>query len=346
MVLAGALASKAGSGGEAWVRLSYALGFRRLGFQVRLVEEAPGASADAVRWAHDVAAAFGVPYELAGDDLDGADLLVNVSGNLRSPELLARFRRRIYVDLDPGFTQFWHHQGLLDLSGHDAYFTVGGSIGRRDCPIPTGGISWRHTRPPAVLDNWPVVASGFDRFTTVAGWRAPFGAIEPYGLKHHEWRKVISLPQATGLPFEAALAIDPADEVDRAAIERNGWVLVDPERVAQPQSFRSYVQGSGAEFSVAQGLYVETRSGWISDRTVRYLASGKPALVQDTGFDQELPVGEGLLVFMTPQEAAREAERISRDYEAHCAAARRIAETYFESDGVLTRLLDDAGVGA
>jgi hypothetical protein len=339
IAVAGALAARAGSGGESWVRLSYALGLRRLGFDVRLVEEAPGVPADAVAYAETIAAEFALDYTLADDELEAADLLVNVSGNLRSPRLLERFHRRIYVDIDPGFTQIWHEQGLIDLAGHDAYFTIGENIGRRRCPVPQGGVAWRYTRPPVVLDDWPVTAPGFDRFTTVANWRAPFGAIEPYGLKHHEWRKMVSLPEASGLPFEAALAIDPADEADRHALEEHGWILADPSCAADPQSFRTYVQGSGAEFSVAQGIYVETESGWFSDRTVRYLASGKPALVQDTG--SSVPAGEGLVSFRTLEEALAGARAIAEDYERHAAAARRLAEEFFDSAKVLTALLEE-----
>jgi hypothetical protein len=342
VVVAGALASKARSGGEAWVRLSYALGFRRLGFAVRLVEEAPGAADDHVAYAHDIAATFRLDYELAGPGLEGGDVLVNISGNLRSPELLRRFRRRLYVDIDPGFTQFWHEEGLLDVSGHDAYFTIGENIGRPECPIPTSGIEWRLTRPPVVLDEWPDVADSFDRFTTVATWRAPFGPIDSYGLKHHEWRKVISLPEETGLPFEAAVAIDATDEADRLDLERHGWVLVEPWRVADPSSFRMYVQGSGAEFSVAQGVYVETRSGWFSDRTVRYLASGKPALVQDTG--SPVPADEGLITFRTLDEAVAGAREIAGDYERHSRAARALAEEHFDAERILGDLLDDASI--
>src|SRR5262245_18585352 len=108
--------------------------------------------------------------------------------------------------------------------------------------------------------------------------------------------------------------------------------------------FRQYVQTSHAEFSVAQGIYVDTESGWFSDRTVRYLASGKPVLVQDTGFSRNLPVGEGLLVFRTLDEAAAGAEGIVRDYERHCQAARALAERYFDSDIVLGRLIEEIGV--
>ena len=111
-----------------------------------------------------------------------------------------------------------------------------------------------------------------------------------------------------------------------------------------PDAFRAYVQGSGAEFSVAQGIYVETHSGWFSDRTTSYLASGRPVLVQDTGFGRTLPVGEGLLAFRTLDEAIAGAADIGRRYGEHCAAARRIAEKHFDSDRVLTRFCEQAGI--
>ena len=341
VTVGGALASKAGSGGEAWVRLSYALGFRRLGCDVRLVEEAPGASPEAIAYARSAAERFGLVYGTA-DDTEGGDLLVNVSGNVRSADVHRRFRRTAFVDIDPGFTQFWHERGIEPIREHDVYFTIGHNIGTNGCSIPTCGLEWRHTRPPAVLDEWPASRGGFDRFTTVSTWRSPFGPIEPYGLKHHQWRMFRDLPEQTGLAFEAALAIDPADAADRDALEQSGWHLVDPAATAEPESFRDYVQGSGAEFSVAQGIYVETDSGWFSDRTVRYLASGRPALVQDTGFTSTLPAGEGLLAFRTGEEAAAGARAIADDYERHARAARGLAEEHFDSDRVLARMLEDA----
>jgi hypothetical protein len=193
-----------------------------------------------------------------------------------------------------------------------------------------------------VLDEWPVAEDGFDRFTTVGKWRSSFGPIERYGLKHHEWRKVMRLPALTGLPFEAALDIDPADAADRNVLDVQGWRIMDPAVAAEPDGFRDYVRGSGAEFSVAQGIYVETRSGWFSDRSVRYLASGRPVLVQDTGFGRTLPVGEGLLAFRTVDEAVEGAHAIVDDYDRHARAARAIAEEHFDSDKVLTALLEDA----
>jgi hypothetical protein len=118
------------------------------------------------------------------------------------------------------------------------------------------------------------------------------------------------------------------------------------EHAASPAAFRSYVQGSGAEFSVAQGVYVETDSGWFSDRTARYLASGKPALVQDTGFSRNLPCGEGLIPFRTLDEAVAGAQAIAAEPECHAHAARAVAEEHFDSDAILDTFLRDAGVEA
>jgi hypothetical protein len=323
------------------VRLSYALGLRRLGCDVRLIEEASGASPEALAYARALAKRFGFEYGAAGEAERG-DLLVNVSGNLRSDEVRRRFRRTAFVDIDPGFSQFWHDRGIEPIREHDVYFTIGQNIGTGDCPIPTCGIEWRRTRPPVVLDEWPVSDGAFDRFTTVSTWRSPFGPIEPYGLKHHEWRTFMDIPGRSGLRFEAALDIDPADAADREALEANGWQLVDPAVAAEPEDFRAYVQGSGAEFSVAQGIYVETGSGWVSDRTVRYLASGRPALVQDTGFTRTLPAAEGLLAFTTPEEAAAGSRAIADDYDRHARAARALAEDHFDSDKILAAMLEDA----
>lgn len=387
VVVAGALANKLASGGEAWVRLSWVLGFRKLGCRIFFVEEIqPQTCVDATGTACEfercvnltyfkqVVDQFGLAGSAAliydgGKEVHGpawqelldlatsADLLVNISGHLAYPELLRRFRRKAYIDIDPGFTQFWHAQGNAGarLAGHDYYFTIGENVGTPGCDIPTGGLRWRRTRQPVVLEEWPAVPPSSTaegrRFTTVASWRGPFGPLQAagktYGLKVHEFRRFIELPGRTPQTFEIALDIHPADHKDMDALRRGGWRLVDPKVVAgDPSAFRAYVQNSGAEFSVAQGIYVETHSGWFSDRSVRYLASGKPILVQDTGFGRNVPVGEGLLTFRTLEEAAAGAASIQRDYEKHCAAARALAEQHFDSDMVLRRLLEELGIGA
>jgi hypothetical protein len=296
-------------------------------------------------------ATSGLEFEELLDLATEADLLVNISGHVQIDELARRARRRAYVDLDPGFTQFWHVAGNpgARLAGHDVYFTVGENIGTDVCSIPTGGIDWRPLPPPVVLDEWPADRGGAGgRFTTVGAWRGAFGPVvhegTTYGLKVHEFRKVMDLPRRVPeATFEIALEIHPGDAGDRDALLESGWHLSDPRtETPGPHEFRRYVQGSGAEFSVAQGIYVDTNSGWFSDRTVRYLASAKPVLVQDTGFSRNYPVGEGLVPFRTLEEAVEGAARIGASYASHSAAARVIAEEHFDSDKVLARFLDEA----
>ena len=368
VVVAGALANKAGSGGEAWVRMSWVRGFEELGLDVRFVEEVGGAREPAAaEWFAEVTGAFGLEGRatllrereaVAGPPLDdlldvaGEATLVNISGHLQMPDLMRAFRRRAMVDIDPGFTQFWHAQGLAgaNVEGHDLHFTIGELIGTPACPIPTSGIDWRPVRQPVVLSDWPLrPGESLDRFTTIANWRGPFGPIEhdgrTYGLKVHEFRKFIDLPSRSDQRFEIALDIHPADSADREALERSGWLLVDPQAVARgTDAFRDYVQGSGAEFSVAQGVYVDTRCGWFSDRTTRYLASGRPALVQDTGFSETLPTGDGLIAFRTLEEAQAGAADIATRYPEHREAARRLAEEHFAAKRVLARFCEQLGI--
>jgi hypothetical protein len=382
VVVSGAIANKYLNGGEAWVRLSWALGLRKLGFRVYFVEQigrdtcidAAGNVASFERCENltyfkqvteqfglggssaliyeDGERVYGPSYADLLGIVEAADLLINISGQLTLELLVRRLRRKTYIDIDPGFTQFWHAAGDtgLRLEGHDFYFTIGENIGAPFCAIPTGDILWRRTRQPVVLENWPPSREGEpDRFTTVASWRGPYGRVEyggkTFGLKLHEFRKFIELPGRARPGFEIALDIHPDEERDLELLHRHGWRLVDPKVVApDPEAFRRYVGTSGAEFSVAQGIYVETESGWFSDRTVRYLASGKPALVQDTGFGRNIPTGEGLVAFRTLDEAIRGAARIANDYEGHCRAARALAEEYFDSDTVLGQLIEEVGV--
>jgi len=390
VVVAGALANKPGNGGEAWVRLSWIRGLERLGCRVVFVEEideavctdaqrrpAPFATSANRAWFGEVTGRFGltgraglVCRTAAGEDRPGeglsraaladiaagADLLVNISGNLADPGLLRAFRRSAYVDIDPGYTQYWHAAGQPGghLAGHDRYFTIGTAIGTPGCPIPTGGLDWIPVRPPVVLDDWPAAAPGLRldealRFTTVATWRGPYGPVETdrrrFGLKVHEFRRFIALPDSVDATFEAALAIHPAEVADLDLLRHHGWALTDPAGAAgTPEAFAAYVRSSGAEFSAAQGIYVETGSGWFSDRTTRYLASGRPALVQDTGFSAVLPTGKGLVAFSTLDEAISGARSILDDYAAHCEAARAVAESCFDSDTVLARFLEQCGL--
>jgi hypothetical protein len=377
VVVAEALANKAGKGGAAWVPLSWIRGLQRLGLDVWFVEElsAEGAHArprnrseesnetayfrEVVDWCGltDRAALLANGEAIVGPPLSdlravaASGVLVNVSGHLSDHRLLPSFRRRVMVDLDPGFTQFWHAAGDPGdrVPGHDLYFTVGENIGTQACPVPTSDIHWRPVRQPVVMSDWPVTsAAEADRFTTVANWRGPFGPVDVgghrYGLKVHEFRKFVSMPRHVPRPFELALDIHPGDAGDLDVLRQHGWCIADPSVVATPHEFRSYVQASIAEFSAAQGIYVDTNSGWFSDRSVRYLASGRPVLLQDTGFSRNLPVGQGLLAFRTLANAVEGAKRVIADYEAHSSAARALAEQYFDSDRVLARFCEQVGI--
>lgn len=366
ILVSGALANKPRSGGEAWVRMSWVRGLRRLGHEVGFVEKIEAAEPDNIETFRTAVGALApeIPVSLLGADgsslegltLDevtewarGADLLVNISGHLEIEPIKEAPRRRAYVDVDPGFTQIWAEEGAAArLEGHDTYFTVCENIGTAGCSIPTAGREWLPLPPPVTLEDWPLTPAPREgRFTTVATWRSPLGTLthgdKEYEGKHHQWRRLIHLPRRVDREFEIALQIDPADEPDEIALQANGWHLADPHEVAgDPLAFRTYVQGSAAEFSVAHPVYVDTASGWVSDRTVRYLASGRPALVQDTGIGDRYPLGEGLLTFRTPGEAVAGVESIAADYEAHARAARALAEQHFDSDRVLTRFLEAA----
>lgn len=365
-LVAGALANKPRNGGAAWTRLSWAVGLRELGFDVHFVEQLDGRPDDrALRWARQILDAFALPATVldgAGSTVAGLDrrsledlaaeasLLVNISGHLGIAAIRDRVATRVYVDLDPGYTQLWHADGLLDLDGHDHYRTVGLAIGTDSCALPTGALPWRPIVQPVLLAEWPCHATeDRDLFTTVASWRGPYGTLDldgrRLGPKAHQFRRFVDLPARAPGRFELALDIDPADAADRAALQEHGWRLRNPQEVADgPAAFRRYVRSSGAECSVAQGMYVETRCGWFADRTTRYLATGRPALVQDTGFRAHLPVGDGLIAFSTPQEAVAGARRITAAYDHHAAAARQLAEQHFDAGLVLGRLCEEVDV--
>jgi len=381
VVVAGAIANKHRHGGSIWVRLSWACALQELGFDVVVCEQIdsdvcvddegrPAAVAQSanLRTLADSCRAVGLPrfalvetgtgavHGMARSELldiaADAALLVNISGNLRDHDLLARFRRRAFVDLDPGWTQVWHAGGHdVGLAGHHAHFTIGERIGRRDCELPSAGLRWRPVRQPVVLSHWPLTpAPAEPGFTTVATWRGPFGRLQwggrEFDQKLHQFRRFAELPRRSRRRFELVLDIDDGDARDLALLRANGWLVRKPVLAGGIEAFRAYVQASAAEFSVAQGVYVQTRSGWFSDRSLRYLASGRPVLVQDTGFSDELPVGEGLLAFRTLVEAAAGAERIAGDYAAHAAAARRIAREHFSPQRALGPMLEDLGVAA
>jgi hypothetical protein len=157
------------------------------------------------------------------------------------------------------------------------------------------------------------------------------------GNKDQEFVKFIDLPSRTPQKFELAI------NGPQTLLRQYGWETVDAMRVSRtPWGYREFIHASKAEFGVAKHTYVANRSGWFSDRTECYLAAGRPALVQDTGWTAHLPCGEGLLAFSTPDEAIAGIDRINSDYARHARRAHDVARDHFDARRVLTRLLDVA----
>jgi hypothetical protein len=378
IAVGGSVAQRVGYGGHAWAFLQYLLGFRLLGYEVVFIDyltsgmatdesgrPSPAARARSIRW-------FAQEMRNAGLEdssallLDGNDesvglsraevlervarsqFLLNVMGFLTDEEILDAAPRRVFLDIDPGFGQMWRELGLADpFHGHDDFVTIAENIGQPDCAIPTCGLPWITTRPPVDLESWRT-ARGGERITSVASWRGPYGPVEydgrSYGLRVHEFRKFTELPGLTGERFEVALDIDPSDRHDVELLKRGEWALVDPELVAgSTDRYMKYIRSSRAELTIAKAMYVDTRSGWFSDRSACYLASGKPVLAQDTGFTDNYPVGNGLLSFSDLDEAVAGIAEIRSDWESHSRVARTIAEEYFDSRKVLGALLRKLG---
>jgi hypothetical protein len=382
ILLGGSVAQRPGSGGHTWVFLQYMLGLRALGMDPVLVDwlepdmctgadgrPVPVAESRNVAYLRDVMDRFGLGDRWAvmhdggrevagmtGTELDRATaraaLLLNVNGFVRQERVFDRVPLRAYLDIDPGFGQMWRALDLHDpFAGHDSFVTIGERIGQPDCTIPTSGLAWITTPQPVVLGEWPAQPPppADAAFTSVASWRGPFAPIEyegvTYGLRVHEFRRFADLPARTAERLEVALDIHEAETADLALLRDNGWQLADPLREAgDPWAYRGYVQRSQGELMIAKNMYVASRSGWLSDRSICYLASGRPVVAQDTGISELYPVGEGLLTFDDPDQAADALEQVSSDYGRHSRAARALAEEHFEAGAVLRRLLGELGI--
>jgi hypothetical protein len=363
VLVSGRFAGIPHQGGTTWALLQYVLGLRRLGHDVFVVEPV------AVNPDEKVAGCFRrVVEEFAlngraallvdgadhgagssrGEVLDfarSADLLLNASGVLKDERILAAIPTRVYLDLDPAFTQLWQaFEGVdMGLEGHTHFATVGLGIGR-ESTAPTCDRQWITTLPPVVLDDWPVAnRAAYDALTTVANWRA-YGSIHHdgvlYGQKAHSVRALIDLPERTEESLLLALDIHHDEHSDIDALAAHGWQRTDPRVAAgTPGCYRAFVRGSKAEIGIAKSGYVASRCAWFSDRSACYLASGRPVVAQDTGFSDHLPTGRGLFAFDDADGVLAAIDAINRDYEGNRQAARTIAEEHFDSDRVLTTLL-------
>jgi hypothetical protein len=227
---------------------------------------------------------------------------------------------------------------------YDRFLTYAENIGEGDCLVPTLGVPWIKTRMPIVHSLWRKVPSAHEKapWTTVMTWNAfPAPLVHngrEYGSKSIEFAKILSLPRATSRPLKIAIGgIAPLD-----SLAQQGWVVVDaPSVTLTPEAYRDFIAASRGEVSTAKNVYVAMKTGWFSCRTACYLAAGRPAVVQDTGFAKTIPVGKGLFAFDTLEQAVAAIETIEGDYRSHAAAARDVGIDQFDSDKVLTRMLND-----
>ncbi len=377
ILVSGMMAATPRQGGATWAVLQYLLGLRDLGHDVFFVEPLDGdavsppgvplASSDNASYCRQVMADFGLQdrwallmsntKETAGltfDQLEQivrrSDLLLNISGLLSEEELLSPIPVRVYLDLDPAFTQLWNEVEGIDMGFalHTHHVTVGQALGEPGCAVPDCGIEWIKTWPPVVLRYWPPTDDPPQLpVTSVANWRG-YGSITHDGLffgqKAHSLRRFVALPRLTDERFQLALAIHPDEKEDVRALAENGWRTVDPQSVAaSPSDYRAFIRDSKAELGVAKSGYVVSRCAWFSDRSACYLASGRPVIAQDTGASRFFAGDgkEGVLWFETMDDILWAIERLNDDYSRHCRAARTIAVEHFDSGKVLTRLLDE-----
>lgn len=366
-----------GQGGAVWAVLQYLLGLRELGHEVHFIEPISNeeirpvgacfSDSDNASYIRQVAGTFGLqqvvsllntdtretvglPYGELLKFAHRCDVLINISGLLRDEGLLAPIPIRAYLDLDPAFTQMWNTvQGIdVGFGHHNRFVTIGMLIGGPECQAPDCGRSWIKTLQPIVLSHWqPARLAPDGGFTTIANWRG-YGSIEIdgqlYGQKAHSLRPFFALPKQIKEKFILALAIHPDEVSDLQQLRQNDWQLVDPKIVAgTPLAFRQFIHDSKAEFGIAKSGYVASNCGWFSDRSICYLASGRPVIAQETGFSAFLPCGTGLFAFKTQQDVVTAINDVNSNYAIHAKAAHRIAEEYFESGKVLRILLRAIG---
>jgi hypothetical protein len=358
----------------------YVLGLHWLGHEVLYVEESgwPGSCYDpfantcsddperGLQTLRSLMASFGVAIPVCYVNRDSgevrgldwadaknmfrrADFLLNIGGVCWLPEF-HMIRRRALIDMDPLFTQLGRF-GAESINEHHFHFSYGVNIGQSRCTIPPDGVDWHPTVPPVIPEIWKVSLSAFGDttsfhdqapFTTIANWNA-YGGInyngEHYGQKDEEFVRLQALPNYTSQRLE--IAVSGGDAKTMEGFQSTGWSIRDGGEVSREVgTYQNYIAGSRGEFSASKNAYVKTRSGWFSDRSVCYLAAGLPVILQDTGFSDWLPTGEGILAFSSLEEAANCINEVNASYSAHQRAARQIAEEKFSYKRVLTRLLE------
>lgn len=368
-------------GGMAWHHLQYVLGLHRLGHEVLFIEDSGDEPAcydptchqvgvdptyglqfadDAFsrlglgeRWAYfDAHHSQWLGPASAGSEafIRESDIVLNVSLVNPLRGALADIPIRVALDTDPLFTQIRNLQESdrhLLTAQHNRFFTFGELIPGGGSLVPDDGFAWQATRQPIVLDCWPVRPPNLDApLTTVMQWDSyrtqQHNSIE-YGMKSTSFKPMMHLPQHVNAHLEIALG---SANAPRDLLTRQGWHLRDPLQITRtPWSYQQYIRDSLGEFSIAKHGYVVAQTGWFSERSAAYLASGRPVILQDTGFSRFLPTGSGLLPFRDASTAETAIELLLTDPIAQHKQARGLAEEYFASTQVLNHLLEQSWTG-
>jgi len=367
--------------GIAWQALHYLLGFERLGYEAWYVEDhganpydpransVTNDNAPNIAYLKNLMERFGLGARWAYWDalndqyhgmsredvvslLKGADALFNLCGATRLREHHMACKRRVMIDTDPVFEQIKYAEAVGDakayLDAHTHFFTYGENVGGPGWIVPLCGIPWQKTRPPVTLEHWPADEKGGAKFSTIATWENKGKNIDFKGetyvwSKHVNFVKFLDLPKRSGQGFTVALN-SASPEAERE-IKANGWEVIDARAVSLTLGeYGDFIRASRGEFTVAKDIYVRPRSGWFSDRSVCYLASGRPVVTMDTGFSRFYPVGEGLFEYSDTAGALAAIQAINADYPRHCRAARDLAAEYFAAEKVLPPMLAWAGL--
>ena len=297
----------------------------------------------------DRARAYGMSSQQIREIATSADLVWDFACGLKEP-LLSLFRRRVLIDGDPGHLQVSAVSYDMGIHNHDVFLTAGTKLNDADCEVPTLGVNWRPFTQFVYLPMWDVAPD--------PGANAPFSSVTQWTWeelwlddrvlsvsKRDAYLRYIEIPRRTQRPFELSVNIHPADATgDRELLLRHGWKVPHPHRVARtPASYQRYIKLSRAEFQCPKPIHKELKTGWFSDRSACYLASGRPVLAEDTGFSEQLPTGRGLLCFNNLEEAIIGVEEIDRNYPEHTRAARELAEEYLSSRKWLPIMLAACG---
>jgi hypothetical protein len=276
--------------------------------------------------------------------------LLNVTGSQELREEHFACPRRIYIESDPvkGQIQVAHGDTAMitAYAQYDTIFSFGENLGRHDCGVPVQRFTWLPTRQPVALDLWAGPHGGGRAYTTITTWKNENDVVYRgetyYWSKDREFERVIDLPRRRPVWFELATQVDAATA---ARLTGAGWRLRDSLEVSRDvASYRTFIQGSRGEFTVAKDQNVRLRSGWFSDRSACYLAAGRPVITQDTGFGNVLPTGKGLFAFRDLEDVLGAVDAIESDYAGHCRAAREIAAEYFAAERVVGSLMERAGL--